>query len=184
MLLRFRVGSGPTKPPWVSLPSAPPPLLSCFSFISPLSQLDLQPFCPRGTGQVEHGGCIWTNNARIRAHSYASNPRSMPTPPTPPSAITPSLLINHTLFSFLATAFPTHTISRSLITCMEHYSLFFLLARCNFIGIKSGSRAYLGSWNATPILKLYHQLTIIWIDLSHKPYFNEKSTIDSNVSST
>lgn len=94
MLLRFRVGSGPTEPPSVSPPRAvlaatlpPQPLASP----SPPLFRRLALSCLRGTGQVAaYGGCVYTYDARARARLHTPGPIDVYTPYTLSSNTAPS----------------------------------------------------------------------------------------------
>lgn len=131
MLLRFRVGSGPTEPPSVSPPRAHGSLAATL----PPHPLALRPHTPLvpatrtilPTRDWPGGGvwwlCVYTYDARARARLHTPGPIDVYTPYTLSSNTAPSSSLFLRLFR------PTPPSLWSLITRAGRYTLFFLLAR-------------------------------------------------------
>lgn len=127
MLLRFRVGSGPTEPPSVSPPRA---VLAATLPPQPLASSSRRP-CSGDSHYLAYAGLarwrrmvlVCTRTMRVHVHAYTRLVRSMSTPHTPSPQIPPLRLLSSSGFS---APYPSLW---SLITRAGRYTLFFLLAR-------------------------------------------------------
>lgn len=103
MLLRFRVGSGPTEPPSISPPRA---VLAATLPPQPLASPSRRP-CSGDSHSLAYAGLarwrrmvvVCTRTMRVHVHAYTRLVRSMSTPHTPSPQIPPLRLLSSSSFS-------------------------------------------------------------------------------------